>query len=83
MASWSCCNRHGTAPLQTIYINLDHVITVEQVREYTIVKSSINSKPYRMPCWSRPLSLPGISAVQKRGLRATQKYSAHQIKADP
>ena len=38
MASWSRCNRHGTAPLQTIYINLDHVITVEQVREYTIVK---------------------------------------------
>ena len=30
MASWSRCNRHGTAPLQTIYINLDHVITVER-----------------------------------------------------
>ena len=44
MASWSRCNRHGTAPLQTIYINLDHVITVEKVREYTLVKFSDGSE---------------------------------------
>ena len=33
MASWSRCNRHGTAPLQTIYI-----------REYTLVKFSDGSE---------------------------------------
>jgi hypothetical protein len=44
MASWSRCNRHGTTSLQTIYINLDHVITVEQVREYTLVKFADGSE---------------------------------------
>ena len=44
MASWSRCNRYGTAPLQTIYINLDHVITAERVREYTLVKLSDESE---------------------------------------
>ena len=42
MASWSRCNRYGTAP--TIYINLDHVITAERVREYTLVKFSDGSE---------------------------------------
>jgi hypothetical protein len=49
MASWSRCNRYGTAPLQTIYINLDHVITAERVREYTLVKFSDGSER----SWSR------------------------------
>ena len=49
MASWSRCNRHGTAPLQTIYINLDHVIIVERVREYTLVKFADGSET----SWSR------------------------------
>jgi hypothetical protein len=44
MASWSRCNRYGTAPLQTIYINLAHVITVERVRDYTLVKFSDGSE---------------------------------------
>ena len=30
--------------LQTIYINLDHVITAERVREYTLVKFSDGSE---------------------------------------
>jgi hypothetical protein len=38
MASWSRCNRHGSGQLQTIYINLDHVITVERVNGYTLIK---------------------------------------------
>jgi hypothetical protein len=44
MASWSRCNRHGSGLLQTIYINLDHVITVERVRDYTLVKFSDGSE---------------------------------------
>ena len=44
MASWSRCNRHGSGPLQTIYINLDHVIIVERVRDYTLVKFSDGSE---------------------------------------
>ena len=44
MASWSRCNRHETTPGQLTDINLDHVITVEKVREYTLVKFADGSE---------------------------------------
>jgi hypothetical protein len=41
------------------------------MNRHTFASARKKLKPYRMSCWSRPLSLPGISAAQKRGLRAT------------